>query len=121
MSASDCAMRTTLTLVPEPQHAFLRAVDGALRKPFERGLEEQQVVLLPHRVVRRTGEIHEDLLRRTEIGVELAHALLRDLLVMNARDHEHRCLRFRHNGLRPAPRRRLWRAADACAPGCANR
>ena len=54
---------------------------------------------LPHRVVRRAAEIDQHLLRRAEIGVELAHALRRHLLVVNAGDHQRR----RHASCRPRP------------------
>src|SRR5215471_3655093 len=46
--------------VTELQHSRLRAVDGALLQPFERSFEEQQMVLFPHRIVRRAGEVDEN-------------------------------------------------------------
>src|SRR5213076_1227568 len=39
------------------QHPRLHAVDGSLLEPFERRLEQQQMILFPHRVVRRAAEI----------------------------------------------------------------
>src|SRR5512138_2035481 len=59
-------------VIAELQHAVLPTVDGALLEPFERRLEQEEVVPLPHRVVRRAGEVDEDLVRRPQVGVVLA-------------------------------------------------
>src|SRR4029453_1257847 len=50
--------------IPETKHAFFRPIHRALRQPLERGTEQQRVVLLPHRIVRRTSKVDKNLLTR---------------------------------------------------------
>ncbi len=45
-------------------------------------LKEKQVILLPHGVVRGTGQIDEDLSLGAKVGVQVAHAIGRNLLVV---------------------------------------
>ncbi len=54
--------------VTQPHRAVRLAIDRAVLQPFERGAEEQQVVSLPQRVVRRAREIDEDFLTGANIS-----------------------------------------------------
>src|SRR5687767_6851777 len=67
--------------VPGANRSLLHAVDRALLEPLLGRAEQQHVVLLPHRVVRRTSQIEQHLVRCAVIGKQLPHALGIHLLV----------------------------------------
>src|SRR5262245_46282910 len=119
--AETMVWSSSIELVPELQFAFRDPVHLAVLQPFERSLEEQQVVLLPHRVVRRAREIDDDLLFRAEVRVQVRDALGRDLLVVHARHHQEGRVHLGDDRLVEAPRRHRGRAPDARAPFRADR
>ena len=107
--------------IAQAKHPFLLALDRTLHQPFERGFEQQQVVLFPHGIVGGASQVHEHFLGRSQICVQLAHAIGVDLLVMRARNHECRNLGLGHGCGGPAPGGYLRGAAHSASPGGAHR
>src|SRR5260370_3209538 len=103
-------------LVSHALHSFLLSVDRSSRQPFERRAKQEQVVLLPRRVMRRTGKIDEYLLVRPKVRVEFPHPLWRYLFVMLAADHKRRDLCLGHHFRVPTPSGDLWRASHTRTP-----
>jgi len=56
-------------LVSQTKDPLLLAIDATLHEPGERRLEQQQVVLFPHRVMRGARQIDKHLLRGTQVRV----------------------------------------------------
>ncbi len=48
--------------IAETKHPLLLALDRALREPFERRLEQKQVILFPHSIMRGARQIDKNLL-----------------------------------------------------------
>ena len=107
--------------VAQPEHAFLLSLHRALCQPFEGGLEEQQMVLLPHGVVRGARQIDKHLLGRAQIVIELPNAIGVDLFVMRACNYKDWDLCFPYDRCCLSPRRHLGRASDAVSPSRAHR
>src|SRR5215831_2340196 len=60
--------RSKPALITEPHLALVHSIHGSLAQPFQRRLEQQPVIFLPHGVVRRAGEVDENLRFRAKIS-----------------------------------------------------